>query len=124
MYKEPKSLNDAFKTMAKMLSVISVNADTPIIETGQLAHSMGNIKDAAKDLQLVVARIKLAVRRALRESGNLAIQALRTELEKPEPEPVAFMRNDGLHVVLAVDRHNYHEAEKRFAIPLFTKEQL
>lgn len=59
-----------------------------------------------------------------RYGENLAIQALRTELEKPEPEPVAFMRNDGLHVVLAVDRHNYHEAEKRFAIPLFTKEQL
>lgn len=67
MYKEPESLNDAFKAMTKMLFVIHANADTRVIDTGELAHSLANIKDAADDLQLLVAWTKLAVRRVLRE---------------------------------------------------------
>ena len=67
IYKEPDSLNDAFKAMTKMLFIIHANAYTRLLYTGELAHSLANIKDAADDLQLVVAWTKLAMRRALRE---------------------------------------------------------
>jgi len=50
---------------------------------------------------------------------DAALQAARAYLAAPVVEPVAYLRHDGKHVVLADDLKNYPKPE-RFNQPLFT----
>lgn len=49
-YLEPTSIKEALQRIDKLLLTVASNADISPISTGELAHALGNIADAAEEL--------------------------------------------------------------------------
>ena len=79
-------------------------------------YHVGTFQPTEKAIDLY-DEARAAIKEALREHAMREVQRLGQEIEQ---EPVAWMRQDGQRVTIAIDRHNYPDYETRYSIPLYT----